>query len=133
MTNTAKKSLAGELLIPVYYEDTDFSGYVFHANFLKYFDRAREELLGRERLRDMFANGRHFVVKEAQIHYHKPLTHGDTMRVHTRIDHDHAVILHCHHSIHRLSDGEKAVTALVQLVMVNARGLPLRVPTDLLA
>lgn len=31
--------------IRVYYEDTDFSGVVYHANYLKYFERAREHLL----------------------------------------------------------------------------------------
>ena len=33
------------LSIRVYYEDTDFSGVVYHANYLKYFERARTEWL----------------------------------------------------------------------------------------
>ena len=32
--------------VRVYYEDTDFSGVVYHANYLKYCERAREHLLG---------------------------------------------------------------------------------------
>ncbi len=34
------------LPVTIYYEDTDFTGVVYHANYLKYFERAREELLG---------------------------------------------------------------------------------------
>ena len=34
------------LPIRIYYEDTDHSGVVYHPNFLKYFERAREEVLG---------------------------------------------------------------------------------------
>jgi len=31
--------------LKVYYEDTDFGGIVYHANYLKYFERARSELI----------------------------------------------------------------------------------------
>ena len=31
--------------VQVYYEDTDHSGVVYHANYLKYFERAREDML----------------------------------------------------------------------------------------
>ena len=30
----------------IYYEDTDFTGFVYHSHYLKYFERAREEGLG---------------------------------------------------------------------------------------
>ncbi|HBF45795.1 MAG TPA: thioesterase, partial [Shewanella frigidimarina] len=32
--------------VQIYYEDTDFSGVVYHPNFLKYFERAREHVIG---------------------------------------------------------------------------------------
>ena len=32
--------------LQIYYEDTDLSGSVYHANYLRYFERAREHLLG---------------------------------------------------------------------------------------
>ncbi|MBT6176177.1 MAG: thioesterase, partial [Deltaproteobacteria bacterium] len=32
--------------VQIYYEDTDLSGVVYHANYLKYFERAREHLIG---------------------------------------------------------------------------------------
>ncbi|MFT4923958.1 MAG: acyl-CoA thioester hydrolase [Phenylobacterium sp.] len=36
--------------VQIYYEDTDHSGVVYHPNFLKYFERAREHSLGSEHL-----------------------------------------------------------------------------------
>lgn len=32
--------------VQVYYEDTDHSGVVYHADYLKYFERARESVIG---------------------------------------------------------------------------------------
>ena len=34
-----------ELAVKVYYEDTDCLGVVYHANYLKYFERARTEMV----------------------------------------------------------------------------------------
>ena len=36
--------------VQVYYEDTDHSGVVYHANYLKYFERAREGVIGPQAL-----------------------------------------------------------------------------------
>ena len=36
--------------VQIYYEDTDHSGAVYHPSFLKYFERAREHVLGIENL-----------------------------------------------------------------------------------
>ena len=36
--------------VQIYYEDTDHSGVVYHPNFLKYFERAREHVIDSERL-----------------------------------------------------------------------------------
>jgi acyl-CoA thioester hydrolase len=38
----------------VYYEDTDHSGVVYHANYLKFFERAREDIIGISKLSDMW-------------------------------------------------------------------------------
>ena len=34
-----------ELIVRVYYEDTDFTGMVYHANYLRFFERGRSEFL----------------------------------------------------------------------------------------
>lgn len=121
----------GELSIPIYYEDTDFSGFVYHANYLKFFERAREELFGRKKLQDFFTNGSHFVVKEAKLVYHKPARHGDVLRVQTHIDYvNHPVLVVCQQTAFNQENGDKLVSGVVELVTVNERGFPIRVPKE---
>lgn len=123
--------MQGELDVSVYYEDTDFSGFVYHANYLKYFDRAREVALGFKNLQDMYAEGRHFVVKDAKLTYHKPARFGDLLQIKTRFDDSHSVLLACHHEAIRKSTGESLVSGLITLVLVNERGFPLRLSQSL--
>ena len=42
MNKTIKCS---DLKVTIYVEDTDFQGFVYHANYLKFFERARSEFL----------------------------------------------------------------------------------------
>ncbi|OED41814.1 tol-pal system-associated acyl-CoA thioesterase [Chromatiales bacterium (ex Bugula neritina AB1)] len=58
--------------VRIYYEDTDFGGVVFYANYLKYMERARTEFLRCKGVNqsELFAQERRlFVVKSAQLDY----------------------------------------------------------------
>ncbi len=71
--------------VQIYYEDTDFTGIVYHANYLKYFERAREHLLGPEELVRLYdEHGIGFVVYRAELRYRRGARHGDTLEVRTR-------------------------------------------------
>jgi acyl-CoA thioester hydrolase len=62
------------LSMRVYYEDTDFSGYVYHANYLKFCERARSDflrVLGVDQ-NQMFENGGAFVVRRMNCDFIKP-------------------------------------------------------------
>lgn len=124
--------MEGEFQVPIYYEDTDFTGYVYHANFLKFFERAREELFGREQLRKLYLEGKHFVVKDAQLSFHKPVRHGDVITIKSKIVFDHPAVVTCHHTACLNENGVTSthVTGLVRLVSVNERGHPTRLPVD---
>ena len=52
-----------ELDVEVYYDDTDFSGVVYHANYLKYMERAREHMLGRAELVRLYQEEGHAFVE----------------------------------------------------------------------
>ncbi|MDD5580272.1 MAG: tol-pal system-associated acyl-CoA thioesterase [Methylobacter sp.] len=61
--------------IRVYYEDTDAGGVVFYANYLKFFERARTEMLravGFEQDELIATEGVIFVVRSVQIDYLSP-------------------------------------------------------------
>ena len=64
----------------VYVEDTDFQGFVYHANYIKYFERARSNFLtsyniSQIKLRKLQLG---FVIKSIEINYILPATLGDT-------------------------------------------------------
>lgn len=63
-----------KLPIRVYIEDTDAGGVVFYANYLKYFERARTELVRNLGigLRDGLEHGVSYVVRKLDIKYLKP-------------------------------------------------------------
>jgi len=81
------------LPIRVYYEDTDFSGLVYHASYLLWCERARTEfvrLLGLHQ-KDMFAQKdpkkqRFFVVRRMELDYLKPALMDDQLEVVSRVD-----------------------------------------------
>ncbi len=54
--------------VQIYYEDTDHSGVVYHPNFLKYFERAREHVIGSDMLARLWRDeGLGFAVYKASI------------------------------------------------------------------
>jgi acyl-CoA thioester hydrolase len=78
--------------IRVYYEDTDFSGIVYHANYLRFMERGRSNylrLLGADQ-RALFAEaeseapGFAFVVRAMQLEFLKPARMDDLLEVVTR-------------------------------------------------
>lgn len=72
--------------VRVYYEDTDLSGSVYHANYLKFFERAREHVIGPEVLRRLHEQrGLGFVVYEADLSFKRSAKLGDQLEVRTRV------------------------------------------------
>lgn len=78
--------------IRVYYEDTDFSGLVYHANYLRFMERGRSNylrLLGADQ-RALFAEaeseapGFAFVVRSMQLEFLKPARMDDVLDIMTR-------------------------------------------------
>ncbi len=74
--------------VRVYYEDTDAGGVVFYANYLRFFERARTEMLrslGFEQ--DQLINEQQliFVVRSVQVDYLKPARFNDSLDVSAEI------------------------------------------------
>jgi acyl-CoA thioester hydrolase len=98
MNESAVSSLSGEIrdgghLLPVrvYYEDTDFSGVVYHASYLRFMERGRTDylrLLGTDH-RALFeqteaeAPGFAFVVRSMNIDFLKPARMDDVLTIAT--------------------------------------------------
>jgi acyl-CoA thioester hydrolase len=74
----------------VYYEDTDAGGVVYHANYLRYAERARTEALreaGIPHAEMVAEHGAMFMVHRAEIDYVRPAMLDDELVVETRIEH----------------------------------------------
>lgn len=80
---------AHHLAVRVYYEDTDAGGVVYHANYLRYFERARSEmmgLVGADHVAAAVAGEGYYVVAEADLKYRKPARLGDALLVVSRVE-----------------------------------------------
>jgi len=79
---------ADALLVRVYYEDTDFSGRVYHASFLRFLERGRTEWLrarGFAHRELAEASGVAFAVRSLRIEYLAPALIDDLLRVETSV------------------------------------------------
>lgn len=75
--------------VKVYYEDTDASGIVFYANYLRWFERARSdilELLGVDQRASIDAGDGFYVVSELAIRYLSPARLGEDVLIETRCE-----------------------------------------------
>ncbi|MCB9760409.1 MAG: YbgC/FadM family acyl-CoA thioesterase [Alphaproteobacteria bacterium] len=108
--------------VQVYYEDTDFTGVVYHANYLKYFERAREHLLGVEALVKLYEEqGVGFVVYKAELRFKEGMRFGDRLEVRTRVTVPSEYRAVFDQSIWRDGQGPK-VEGRVELCCVNREG-----------
>jgi acyl-CoA thioester hydrolase len=118
------------LPIRVYFEDTDCGGVVYHANFLKFCERARSDfvrLLGIEatRLADPDkGEPAIFVVRRVEIDYLKPGRMDDVLEVVTSCAEIGSASLALQQDVCR--DGEAIVRAKVTVVLVGRSGKPQR-------
>ena len=118
------------LPIRVYFEDTDCAGVVYHANFLKFCERARSDfirLLGIEHqglANPAQGEPAHFVVRRVEIDYLKPGRLDDVLEVVTSCAEIGNASLKLAQDVRR--DGTLIARALVSVVLVSRSGKPQR-------
>jgi acyl-CoA thioester hydrolase len=119
--------------IRVYFEDTDFTGIVYHANYLRFIERARTEML-----RDLgFHQGAihtgetgdalFFVVARMQLEFLRPARMDDLLTVETRPSKISAAVIELEQIVRR--EEEILFTARV-LIAALADGKPRRLPRE---
>ncbi len=116
----------------VYYEDTDASGRVYHANYLKFFERGRTDLIYQTKythkiLLDKF--NIFFVVKDCSIDFKKPAFFEDTIKVVSRIDQLSRVKIIFNQKIFRGSS--LLAQAQILVIPVNRYGKISKLPNEL--
>ena len=112
--------------VRVYYEDTDAGGVVYHANYLKFMERARTEwlrLLGFEQDALIADWGIIFVVAHLELAYRKPARFNEQLTVITTIDELGKTSITFKQVIVRHTQGgemETLTTGTVKVVCVDA-------------
>ncbi len=121
--------------VQIYYEDTDHSGLVYHANYLKYFERAREHLLGVEELvRLLNEDGIGFVVYKAELTYKKGAVFGDAIEIRTTAAKESDFRLTFQQNVHRPSEGDALlVEGRIEMVCVDRDGKLVPIPPSVVA
>ena len=119
--------------VRVYYEDTDFSGNVYHSAYLHFFERARTEFLRSLGVHhsELIREGVAFAVRSMAIEFDAAAHIDDLLEVETRVESLTPARLQLDQRITR--DGAVITRAKVLVVAINAAGRPARMPKPILA
>ena len=115
--------------VRVYYEDTDAAGIVYHANYLRFAERARTELLRDLNIRQRelaIQDGLQFVVRSCEIQYLATAKLDDELTVESRITLVRGASVKAKQLIK--SEGRDLVRIEILIACVNLMGSPARLP-----
>ena len=130
----ASEAGSHRLTLRVYYEDTDFSGFVYHASFLRFMERGRTEMLralaGDQSDMHREARGLIFVVRRMNLDFLRPARMDDLLIVATRTAELRGASMHLVQEVCR--DDEVLVRAEVVVACVRD-GRAIRLPDSLRA
>lgn len=115
----------------VYFEDTDTAGIVYYANYLKYMERARSDMLralGIDQRATLESGGGVYVVAEVRIKYRAPAKLDDDLRILSELVEVRAASSVIHQRVMR--GREMLADATVTAAFLSSAGRPQRQPRD---
>lgn len=113
----------------VYFEDTDLSGVVYHANYLRYMERARSDMLraaGIDQRGAVDGGEGVYAIADLSIRYRRPARLDDALVVKSRVCEVRAAAVVIAQRIER--DGERLAEGLVTAALLSPDGRPRRQP-----
>ena len=119
--------------VRVYYEDTDHAGVVYYANYLKFMERGRTEMLrahGINQDRLQADSGIVFVVTEAHVRYLSPARFNDALDVESQVLYARGARLTFQQRIWR--DQQLLTDGSIHLACIDQEGKPSRISKDLM-
>jgi acyl-CoA thioester hydrolase len=138
LAGTMGKDRTHRLGVRVYYEDTDFSGVVYHASYLRFMERGRSDFMRMTGLdhRDLYEpragpdgmdeGGLAFAVRKLTIEFSAAATIDDVLDVYTVMAEMRGASMTLHQ---RVMKGEALiVSAVVKVALVHSDGRPRRMP-----
>ena len=120
------------LPLRVYWEDSDGTGVVYYANYLKFVERARTDLLrlaGIEQKSLLDDGSVMFAVRRCEVDYLAPAHLDDELEIHTRFTDVRGASLQAEQIVRR--DGTDLVRANVRVACLDRSGKPKRLPDSI--
>lgn len=118
------------LPLRVYYEDTDASGNVYYANYLRFIERARSDMLrlaGVDHGELLAREGVHLAVRRCEMDYLAPARLDDALEVRTRLLRVAGAALNAEQIVRR-DDGTELMRSKVRIACLSREGRPRRLP-----
>jgi len=119
--------------IRVFYEDTDFSGFVYHASYIRFFERGRSEALRASGVThtDLLhmdpPSG--LVVRRMVVDYRIPCRIDDVVTIKSRFVSARGARMVIHQSMER--EGELLASAEIEVALITLAGRPRKIPETL--
>ena len=118
--------------LKIYYEDTDSGGVVYYANYLKFIERARTEMineLGFTLTKLLNDYDRLFLVKKIECDYIESCKLEDTLNVQSNI----LVLKNASFELEQniLKQNKIIFRSKIVMVCVNSQGAPSKIPNEL--
>jgi len=122
---------AHHFALSVYFEDTDAYGIVYYANYLKFMERARSDMIravGVDQAAELRSSGSAYAVVEVDIRYRKPGRLGDDLLVVSTVEQVRASSVHIQQRVMR--GAEVMTDARVMAAFLDGEGRPRRQPKE---
>lgn len=117
--------------LTVYFEDTDTAGVVYYANYLKFMERARSDMIravGVNQTAMLHGDGSAYYVAHVDIRYRRPARLGDDLQVVSTVQQVRASSVHIHQRVMR--GPELLADASVTAAFLDREGRPRRQPRE---
>ncbi len=117
--------------LTVYFEDTDAYGIVYYANYLKFMERARSDMLRSveiDQFAELAASGSAYAVVEAHLKYRRPARLGDDVLVISTVRQVRAAAVDIQQRVMR--QDQLLVEGLITAAFLDGQGRPRRHPRD---
>src|SRR5438270_11184874 len=122
---------AHHFALTIYFEDTDAYGVVYYANYLKFMERARSDMIravGVNQAAELRGSGSAYVVVEVDIKYRRPGRLGDDLQIVSTVEQVRASSVDIHQRVMR--GAELLTDAKVTAAFLDGAGRPRRQPRD---
>jgi acyl-CoA thioester hydrolase len=117
--------------LTVYFEDTDTAGVVYYANYLRFMERARSDMIravGIDQAAMLRGDGSAYFVTHVDIRYRRPARLADDLRVVSTVEQVRASSVHIHQRVMR--GPELLADASVTAAFLDRDGRPRRQPRE---